>query len=86
MPTRKVRPDPTLPVSAVEDEWSENRDALLSHLRSLEPSRYREPAIRHPVAGPMDVLQTLTFLASHQAHHLGQLRRIRAHPDFPWNS
>lgn len=85
-PTDQVRPDPELGLHGVEMEWNEVRDSLLRYFRSVPPDRATTTAIVHPIAGPLDHHETLEFLASHQIHHLGQLRRLREERGFPWNA
>ncbi|TVP72689.1 MAG: DinB family protein [Gemmatimonadales bacterium] len=83
-PDTRVDPAPadSLTLGQVERDWYEAREALRQALSEVEDPR--RALVRHPVAGPLNVLETLEFLGRHQRHHMHQVDRIRKHPSFPW--
>jgi hypothetical protein len=60
-----------------QEEWTECRTSFYRFLNELEPSFYDRLVFRQPVAGPLDIFDTLGFLSAHIRHHLPQLTRIR---------
>jgi hypothetical protein len=82
MPTQRVAPDAAPVLDQVVGRWEqagrEVRKAILQ--REGSPG----PMMRHPVAGPLDPLQTAGFLLDHLRHHRRQLQRIRNSPGFPY--
>lgn len=67
----------------VRQRWSAARTALGEHLDGVSEQALAEPALLHPVAGPLDLRQTVHFLNTHFDHHLFQVDRIRKHRGFP---
>ena len=37
----------------------------------------------HPISGPMNVIQRISFLRFHMNRHQKQIERIKSHPNFP---
>ncbi len=83
VPVRGVRPKAGVPLEEVRRQWDDTRAALVVYLESITESALRKPVLRHPISGPMDVLQGLVFLGRHFDHHLRQARRIRRAAAFP---
>lgn len=80
-PLKSILPPADLEMEEVAAEWEQIRRDLVAELDGV--TDLGEPIIAHPVAGPADARQTLRFLTAHFDHHLRQVRRIRAHRDFP---
>lgn len=80
-PTRKVAPEPPLPLDVSVPRWRAAGTRLRERVETL--SGQAGPVMLHPVAGPMTMLQGLDFLLVHLDHHGKQLRRITRSPDFP---
>lgn len=70
-----VLPGKGISLEAVAARWSETRSLLRETLESVAPETCRFGAFRHPVAGWMDLSQTLRFFSVHIIHHQYQLRR-----------
>ncbi len=83
VPVRGVRPKAGVPLEEVRQQWDDTRAALSVYLESITEAALRQPVLRHPVSGPMDVLQGLVFLTRHFDHHLRQVERIRRAAAFP---
>ena len=83
IPTNRVRPQPGLPLSRLEQEWAASRASLEAYLDSAPASMPSETMFRHPIGGPMNVEQTLLFLTRHFDHHRRQISRIRRSGAFP---
>jgi hypothetical protein len=81
MPTRRVAPEPPLPLETTAPRWRAAGVRLRE--RAGELSRETGPVMVHPVAGPMTLAQGLDFLLVHLDHHGRQLRRITGSPGFP---
>ncbi len=82
-PAPSAAPDPAISFEELEPEWAGERARLRRLLESMGEHALGEAGMKHPVAGPLTVEESLTFLAGHVEHHLRQIGRIRAHPDFP---
>jgi hypothetical protein len=52
--------------------------------RLLVTRRMRGPVFPHPLFGPWDGYQWLLSSASHGARHTGQIREVKANPNFPY--
>lgn len=83
MPVRGIQPRGQLSLAELVRQWDEARAEMAGFLRSIAPDQVRQPLLRHPVAGPLDLAGGLDFLARHWDHHLRQIRRIRRAPGFP---
>lgn len=83
IPTKRVRPQPGLSLSRLEQEWAASRTSLEAYLDSTRASMPSETMFRHPIGGPMNVEQTLLFLTRHFDHHRRQISRIRRSGAFP---
>jgi hypothetical protein len=76
IPTSRVDPTPPLPFTRVEDRWREVGERLDADLRGRMGGDLRQPLVRHPVSGPLDLMELVEFLRSHIRHHRRQLRRL----------
>jgi hypothetical protein len=89
LPVRVRAPLPVLLPREVHDletvrrRWNTARTDLGAFLAAAPPASLGEPAVSHPVAGPLTLVQAVHFLNSHFDHHLYQVDRIRKHPGFP---
>ncbi len=83
IPTSRVRPQPGLPLSRLKREWADARTSLEVYLDSTPASKLSETMFRHPIAGPMNVEQSLLFVTRHFDHHRRQISRIRRSGAFP---
>jgi len=81
MPTQRVAPDPSPLLEDVATRWEQAGEKVRKAILQREGSP--APMMRHPVAGPLDPLQTAGFLLDHLRHHQRQLQRIRNSPGFP---
>lgn len=75
-PIEAVLPRRELPWHALLSRWEERRRELEEWLLMVDPSILGTPRFRHPIAGWLDVPQSLTFIGDHLAHHIPQLDRI----------
>lgn len=82
-PAPSAAPDPNVTLDELEPSWAAERARLSGLLESMGEAALADAGFKHPIAGPLNVAETVTFLATHVEHHLRQLDRIRAHPDFP---
>ncbi len=75
---RTVEDIPEYPaMGEIEAAWERVSEVLLTHLRDAHPEILRgAPPFRFPVDDET-VLGAVTFLAHHEAYHLGQLGLIR---------
>lgn len=82
-PAPSAAPDASVTLDELEPRWASERNRLRGLLEGLDESALGDAGFKHPIAGPLSLEETVTFLATHVEHHLRQLRRIRSHPDFP---
>jgi uncharacterized damage-inducible protein DinB len=64
-----------LSASALEEQWGQLREELISFIEQHDAAFGSHLAYRHPFAGRMTMYQMLIFLNDHMAHHLRQVRR-----------
>lgn len=82
-PVAQVVPTETLPLEAIASRWGAARVALRAFLAELPEERLRCLFFRHPIAGALDVVGTLTFVDEHARHHEAQIERIWRSPGRP---
>lgn len=82
-PVRMVAPERDVKLAEVEREWLEVRRELRGFLAGLGEEGMRQAALKHPIAGPLDVREALDFLMLHFDHHLRQVKRIFGARGFP---
>ena len=79
-PTRDVLPVGGSSLAQLESRWTRARANLRAVLELMGPEDLPRPFFRHPVIGWLTTLEGLGFLERHVAHHLQQVKRIRAMP------
>ncbi|MCC6599484.1 MAG: DinB family protein [Crocinitomicaceae bacterium] len=74
-----VLPDPVSSLSRdfMMFDWQSVRDELRFFIYSLDESFYHRQIFRQPIAGPVNLFQTMELLANHIQHHTYQLERIK---------
>jgi uncharacterized damage-inducible protein DinB len=83
IPAQSVAPDPAMSFEQVTRDWEAAHAMLAQHLDTIGAHDTRTIVYRHPVAGYMDIFDTLRFVAGHHDHHREQLGRIRRAHGFP---
>lgn len=66
-------------LSEIEAAWTSVRQELHGLLDRFPPDGMNRKIYKHPVAGYLNIRQTLRFLREHLIHHRPQLRRL-LHP------
>ncbi|MFL5496695.1 MAG: DinB family protein [Gemmatimonadales bacterium] len=77
-PTRDVLPVGGSSLPQLEARWTRARANLRAVLQLMGPEDLSRPFFRHPVIGWLTTLEGLGFLERHAAHHLQQVKRVRA--------
>lgn len=67
----------------VRAEWDEIREGWKELADGFDKPASEKLIFKHPLAGRLNMEQTFQFLYEHTDHHLAQLKRIQAHPNFP---
>lgn len=81
---RKVMaPGEDVTLDDLKDRWTATHAQWRDLLDQLPAELAKAPLFRHPIAGRMDLGGALHFLGIHFDHHLRQIDRLFAHPDFP---
>lgn len=65
-------------LSDLSIKWNQLRKDLIEFVDSLNENFYDRLVFRQPIAGPLNLLQTLQFLNHHLLHHIPQLDRIKS--------
>ncbi len=75
-----VLPEPTggRDLTEMLEQWDELRGDFEQFIFDLDEEYYDRLVFRQPIAGPLDLFQTVDFLRFHIEHHIYQLHRIRA--------
>ncbi|HNC28695.1 MAG TPA: DinB family protein, partial [Cyclobacteriaceae bacterium] len=56
--------------------WDKARHELNNFLNSIADRHSRRLIFKHPVAGMLDVRQSVAFMYEHVRHHLPQIKRL----------
>ncbi|MDZ4844143.1 MAG: DinB family protein [Chitinophagales bacterium] len=64
-------------------QWNETRSGFAKILDQLNPADAEKLIFKHPLSGKFNIYQTMSFMQEHVAHHIRQVARIKAHPNFP---
>jgi hypothetical protein len=75
LPLRHVIPVRQQSFEEVWQGWDELRSELAAYLNGLREEDLTRIVCRHPVAGRLNVIQTLDLLESHLNHHQRQVER-----------
>lgn len=67
----------------VSKQWSEVRSEFGKILDQLNPADAEKMLFKHPISGRFNIYQTMSFMREHIDHHIKQIGRIKAHPNFP---
>lgn len=57
--------------------WDENQAWLRACVESLGPRGIHRPILKHPIAGPINLRQTVLMTRVHLDRHIGQIRRLQ---------
>lgn len=57
--------------------WEGLQGKIVAFVSSLDSAFDDKLIFRHPIAGPLDLKDTIDFLANHIDHHMHQLERIK---------
>ncbi len=82
-PNAAIIPVTDVPVEKLVARWEAARAALESYLARITEPQLDLLVFKHPIGGPLPILDTLQFLEMHLIHHGHQIRRIRAAPGWP---
>ncbi len=79
-----VLPEPTNQYALTQliSAWDRLRAEMEHFLASVDVAHYDKLVFRQPVAGMLNLLQTVEFLENHIHHHIPQLERIRQELQF----
>ena len=83
VPVAAVKPVGEVPVATLLTRWDAVREQLQAHLESITEAQLPMVVMKHPIGGPLPVLETLEFIRLHLVHHGHQIRRIRSAPGWP---
>lgn len=78
-----VRPSPGQPLERLLSGLRESRERLLEVSSRADGRVVGNVTIRHFQLGELHFYQWLALEAAHESKHLGQIRQIKSHPDFP---
>jgi hypothetical protein len=78
-----VRPAADRPLEQLLSGLQASRERLLEVSRRADGRVVGNMTIRHFQLGELHFYQWLALEAAHEMKHLGQIRRITSHPDFP---
>ncbi len=82
-PNAAIIPGADVPVEKLVARWGAARVELESYLERITDPQIDLLVFKHPIAGPLPIMDTLQFLELHLIHHGHQIRRIRAAPGWP---
>ena len=71
----ELLPEPA-PIAEVARRWDAVRKALRNVLERFGEGDEKKKVFRHPIAGRLNILQTMSFFNEHMKHHLPQIERF----------
>jgi len=83
VPVKQALPTAELNLEELKEKWDSLRELGKKALDMIDVNLANKLIFKHPVAGMLNIIQTLRFLEAHFNHHLKQIARIKKHPDFP---
>jgi hypothetical protein len=60
--------------SEIEKRWTDARTDFRTILENFPPDLLDQTVFKHPVAGRINIFQTLSFMENHIIHHLPQIK------------
>jgi hypothetical protein len=82
-PNAAIIPVADVPVERLAARWEAARVELESYLERITEPQIDLLVFKHPIAGPLPIMDTLQFLELHLIHHGHQIRRIRGAQGWP---
>jgi hypothetical protein len=64
-------------------QWGDVRAEFGKILDQLNPADAEKLLFKHPISGRFNIYQTMSFMREHIDHHIKQIGRIKANPNFP---
>lgn len=83
IPTEKVKPEGKHEKEELENEWNILRQEVKKTLQTFSEDKIKHFIFLHPVAGKLNILQTLGFIYLHMLHHRKQIIRIKNTSGYP---
>ena len=77
VPSDGMVPDGNTSLSKLRQQWDENLRWLRDYLDNLRPEDLQRAVFRHPIAGPMTVVQTIHMAQLHFDVHRRQIRKAQ---------
>lgn len=66
-------------LSSLRTQWDTSRYHLEDTLTELPRELMNKCLFKHPYAGPLSIIQTMSFLQDHFNHHARQISQLRQH-------
>ena len=70
-------PNKTLDLKEIQNNWEKLHESWAELLSNYPEEALSKNVFKHPIAGPLNIRQSLKFMKSHIEHHLQQVDRIR---------
>lgn len=76
VPSRALLPKGERPIAELGRQWEAQHRLLGEWLANPAPRQVGQPLFRHPIAGPMTVVESLRMLEVHLDRHTRQVRAL----------
>jgi uncharacterized damage-inducible protein DinB len=76
VPSRALLPTGARSVDQLRDAWEANHRLLRAWLMDPAPEQVDRPLFRHPIAGPMTMVESLRMLEVHLDRHTRQVQAL----------
>lgn len=76
VPAEAMRPAGNASFETLQATWNTQHRALRTFVERLDAAGLQRHVFRHPIAGPLNVVQALRLLSAHLTTHQGQLHRL----------
>ena len=77
VPSKRVLPSSDVDLAQLQDSWQEIHKTWPDVLGQFKKNDLDKQLFKHPIAGWLNIIQTLDFLLAHTDHHLAQVDRTK---------
>lgn len=81
-PSILQEPTNNFPFQQLIQQWKSTQNEMEDFIMTIDEKNYDKLIFRQPMAGMLNILQTLEFLQKHTEHHIPQLHRIKESQGF----
>ncbi len=82
-PIESIIPKEQMNWAELQEGWQNCRNNFQELFETIPEGRENISVFKHPIAGPMNMEQTIQFIHNHTLRHFGQIQRITKDKNYP---